>query len=124
MIDVETGADLVVAEWWGDHVSFDARPGGRLTERWTDTVGREVLTSGEVVRLTAPRTLELMWADDNWDETTRVLFRVNEAAGATRLALEHSGWGAFPSPVREELVHAHASGRSHHMANLAAYSAQ
>jgi uncharacterized protein YndB with AHSA1/START domain len=81
-----------IAEWWGGYVSLDARPGGRLTERWTDVSGREVVTSGEVVRLTVPRTLELSWADDDWDEPTLVLFQLEEeAADATRLTLEHSG---------------------------------
>ena len=119
MIDVETSANRIVirveigaprdrvwqaltdgeriAQWWGDHVSLDARPGGRLTEHWTDAGGREVVTSGEVARLIASRTLELTWADDDWDEPTRVIFRLEEAADdATRLTLEHSGWEAFP----------------------------
>jgi uncharacterized protein YndB with AHSA1/START domain len=113
-----------VAEWWGGYVSLDARPGGRLTERWTDAGGREVVTIGEVVRLTAPRMLELTWADDDWDESTCVLFRLEEAADATRLTLEHSGWEAFSSSLREELISAHASGWFQHMANLAAYSAR
>lgn len=147
MIDVKIGADRIVirveidaprdrvwqalteeeriAEWWGDYVSLDARPGGRLTERWTDDAdGREVFTSGEVVRLIAPRKLELTWADDDWDEPTRVLFRLDEAANATHLTLEHSGWEAFPSSTREEVVQAHAAEWSLHMANLVAYSAR
>ena len=67
MIDVTTGTDRIVicaqidaprdrvwralteeehiAEWWGDYVSLNTRPGGRPTERWTDANGREVLTS-------------------------------------------------------------------------------
>src|SRR5918993_5815303 len=146
MIDITTGIDRIVicaeieaprdrvwralteegriAEWWGSYVSLDARLGGRLTERWTDADGREVVTSGEVVRLIAPRTLELTWADGDWDEPTRVLFRLEEAAATTRLTLEHSGWEAFPSSSREELIRAHASGWSQHMANLVAYSAR
>lgn len=146
MIDVETGADRIVvrmeikaprdrvwqaltdeeeiAEWWGGYVSLDARPGGRLLERWTDISGREVLTSGEVVRLDAPRILELTWVDDDWDESTRVLFRLEKAGHSTHLTLEHSGWEAFPSSARQELVRAHASGWSDHMENLAAYSAR
>ena len=146
MIDVATGTDGVVvraeisaprelvwrslteeeriAEWWGGHVSLEARPGGRLTERWTGAGGREVVTSGEVVRMEAPRTLELKWADDDWDEPTRVLFRLQETAeDTTRLTLEHSGWEALPLSAREELVRAHAAGWSHHVANLEAYSA-
>ena len=112
-----------IAEWWGGYVSLDARLGGRLTERWTDAGGREAVTSGEVIRLTAPRTLELTWADDDWDESTSVLFRLEEAASTTRLTLEHWGWEAFPSSLREELIRAHASGWSRHVANLVAYSA-
>jgi uncharacterized protein YndB with AHSA1/START domain len=99
-----------IAEWWGGYVSLVARPGGRLTERWTDSGGREVITSGEVVRLNAPQTLELTWADDDWDESTRVLFQLEETADGTHLTLEHSGWEAFPSSLREELIRAHASG--------------
>jgi uncharacterized protein YndB with AHSA1/START domain len=60
MIDTTTGTDRIVicaqidasrdrvwralteeeriAEWWGSYVSLEARPGGRLTERWTDAV--------------------------------------------------------------------------------------
>ncbi len=146
MIDITSGTDQIVicaqinvprdrvwralteeeqiAEWWGGYVSLDARPGGRLTERWTDSGGREVVTSGEVVRLNAPQTLELTWADDDWDESTRVLFQLEEAADGTHLTLEHSGWEAFPSSLREELIRAHASGWSQHVAKLAAYSAR
>ena len=122
MIDITTGTDWIViyaeidaprdriwralteeeriAEWWGSYVSLDARLGGRLTERWTDAGGREVVTIGEVVRLIPPRTLELRWADDDWDESTRVLFQLEEVADVTRLKLEHSGWDAFPSSSR------------------------
>jgi len=83
-----------------------------------------VLTSGEVVRLSAPRTLELRWADDDWDEPTRVLFRLEEPANTTRLTLEHSCWEAFSTSLRADQLLAHASGWSQHMANLAAYSAR
>lgn len=143
MIDVTTGTDRIVicaqidaprdhvwralteeeqiAEWWGGYVSLDARPGGRLIERWTNASGREVVTSGEVVRLTAPQRLELTWADEDWDEPTRVLFQLEEAADGTRLTLEHSGWEAFPSSPREELLRSHASGWSQHITHLAAY---
>lgn len=110
-----------ITEWWGSYVSLDARPGGRLTERWTDDGGREVVTSGEVVRLAAPQMLELTWADDDWDGSTRVLFQLTQAADATRLTLTHSGWEALPSSSRERLIHEHASGWSRHMANLEDY---
>ena len=146
MIDVKTGPDRIVidaeigarrgsvwralteeeriAEWWGDYVSLEARPGGRLTERWTDASGREVVTCGEVIRLESPQILELAWVDDDWTVSTRVLFKLEEAAGTTRLTLTHSGWEAFPPSSREGLVRGHASGWSRHVANLANYVAR
>lgn len=95
--------------------------GGRLSERWTDDRGREVLTSGEVLWLAAPRMLELTWADDDWDASTRVLFELVQGADATHLTLTHSGWEAIPSSGREGLIREHASGWSRHMANLEAH---
>lgn len=83
-----------------------------------------MVTRGEVLRLIAPETLELRWADEDWDEPRRVLLRLEGGADATRLTLEHSGWEAFPSSLREELIGAHATGWSEHLANLAAYSAR
>lgn len=32
-----------VANWWGNHVAFDSRPGGKLIEKWFDGQ-REVVT--------------------------------------------------------------------------------
>lgn len=114
-----------IAEWWGDYVSLDARPGGCLTEHWADASGKEMVTHGEVLRVDAPRTLELTWADDDWDEPTRVILRLEEIPeGTTRLTLEHSGWEIFPPSSRGTLVQAHASGWSHHVANLASYAAR
>ncbi len=81
-----------------------------------------MITSGEVVRLAAPRMLELTWADDDdWDGSTRVLFQLAQAADATRLTLTHSGWEALPLPSLERVIREHASGWSRHMANLEAY---
>lgn len=104
------------------YVSLDVRPRDGFEERWTDDGGREVVTSGEVVRLNAPHVLELTWADDDWNESTRMLFQL-EPADTTRLTLTHSGWEALPSSSRERLIREHASGWSHHMKNLQAYAA-
>jgi uncharacterized protein YndB with AHSA1/START domain len=110
-----------IAKWWGGYVTLEACQGGRLTEHWTDDRGREVLTSGEVLQLAAPRMLELTWADDDWDASTRVLFELAQVADATHLTLTHSGWEVLPSSRRERLIHEHASGWSRHMANLEAH---
>jgi uncharacterized protein YndB with AHSA1/START domain len=110
-----------IAKWWGGYVSLEACQGGSLTDRWTDDRGREVLTSGEVLWLTAPEMLELTWADDDWDTSTRVLFELAQVDEATHLTLTHSGWEALPSSRREELIREHASGWSRHMANMEAH---
>lgn len=110
-----------IVEWWGGYVSLEVRRGGRLTERWTGDGGREVLTSGEVLRLAAPRMLGLTWADDDWDASTRVLFESAQTTDATHLTLTHSGWEALPSSKRERLIREHASGWSRHVANLEDY---
>ena len=108
-----------IADWWGDHVSLEARPGGRFLERWTDPAGRSVVTRGEVVGLTAPRELELTWADEDWPAQTRVRFVLEKVGNATRLTLTHDGWEGLPGPRREELVSEHAAGWSRHLARLA-----
>ena len=112
-----------IADWWGDHVSLEARPGGRFLERWTDPAGRSVVTQGEVVRLAAPRELELTWADDDWPAQTRVRFVLEEAGNATRLTLTHDGWEGIPALRREELVREHAAGWSRHLDRLATLAA-
>jgi uncharacterized protein YndB with AHSA1/START domain len=113
-----------IVVWWGGYVSLDARPGGNFEERWTGDGGKEVVTSGEVVRLDAPRILELTWTDDDWYGSTHVLFQLEQTADATHLTPTHSGWEALPSSSRERLIREHASGWSHHMESLQAYAAR
>lgn len=108
-----------IADWWGEHVSFDARPGGRLVERWTDPGGRDVVTSGQVVLAVAPRELELTWSDGDWPAQTLVRVVLEKTAGGTRLRLTHSGWEHLPASRRQALIGDHASGWSRHMASLA-----
>jgi uncharacterized protein YndB with AHSA1/START domain len=108
-----------IAEWWGDYVEFDARPEGRLVERWSDTSGEEVVTTGDVVELTAPSRIELSWADSGWEVETTVLIELEPVAAGTRLRLTHSGWEAFEPARRRRLIEAHAAGWKRHVENLA-----
>ena len=111
-----------VANWWGGHVELQARPGGKLVERWSDG-GREVITSGDVTRCEPPRALEMTWADHDWPGDTRVSLHLSGHDAGTRLVLDHSGWGVHPVDERQRLIDAHAGGWSQSLARLADYAA-
>jgi uncharacterized protein YndB with AHSA1/START domain len=108
-----------IHRWWGDHVALDPRPGGRFRERWSDGGGGVVVTTGEVVRVEPGELLELTWADEGWDVTTRVRFTLEPLDEGTRLVLEHQGWSDFPADEREEVMADHAAGWQRHLTNLA-----
>jgi uncharacterized protein YndB with AHSA1/START domain len=107
-----------VAQWWGEHVTLEAKPGGRFVERWSDG-GRKVVTSGEVTQYRPPSTFEMTWADDGWPAATTVAFHLTASGNATRLVLEHSGWHLHPDRTRRSLIDAHAAGWSQYMEALA-----
>ena len=110
-----------IARWWGEHVDFEARPGGMLVETWFDG-GRAVTTLGEVTRCDPAAALEMTWADTDWPGDTRVALRLSEQGGGTRLALDHAGWGVHPPSVRQALIDAHAAGWSRYLGRLAEYA--
>jgi uncharacterized protein YndB with AHSA1/START domain len=108
-----------LANWWGDHVSLDARLGGALSERWRDAEGRESVTLGEVTALRPGELLALSWRDQDWAVGTEVRFEIEPLPDdRTRLTLTHSGWEAFPAEERDSIVFAHRSGWERHLANL------
>ncbi len=111
-----------IANWWGDHVDLQARPGGKLVETWSDG-GRTVSTSGDVTRCDPPLALEMTWADNDWPGATRVGFHLAEDGDGTRLVLDHSGWSVHPVGERQKLIAAHADGWSRYLARLADYAA-
>jgi uncharacterized protein YndB with AHSA1/START domain len=110
-----------VAAWWGDYVELDARPGGRLLERWADDDGTEKITEGEVLAAVAPARLEMSWADRDWNDRTRVLIELEPAGEGTRLTLTHSGWDAFEPDRRRRLIEALEAGWECHLENLRAH---
>jgi uncharacterized protein YndB with AHSA1/START domain len=112
-----------IANWWGDHVNLQARPGGTLRETWSDG-GRQVVTSGHVTCCDPPSALELTWADDDWPGETRVAFHLAEHNAGTRLVLDHSGWGVHPVDRRSELIGAHCSAWARYLARPAEYAAE
>lgn len=118
--DLLTGKEHM-AEWWGDHVTLEAKPGGTFLERWSDGT-RQVVTAGVVARCQAPTLLEMTWADDDWPGDTRVAFQLSTSGDATRVVLEHSGWRVHPDAERQSLMEAHTAGWAQHMEALTDYT--
>jgi uncharacterized protein YndB with AHSA1/START domain len=112
-----------MTRWWGDHVTLEAKPKGKLVERWSKE-GRQIVTSGEVTRCHPPSVLEMTWADDDWPGDTKVTFHLSRNENATRLVLEHSGWHVHPDVKRHSLIDAHAAGSSQYMKALADYASE
>ena len=108
-----------IARWWGGHVAFEPKLGGKIREDWTDG-DRAVVTTGEVTLWEPPSRLEYHWADDVWPGRTRVSFHLVKARTGTRLVLEEKGWEALPGRTRPELIQAHAEQWSYYMGRLVA----
>lgn len=105
--------------WWGEHVSLQARVGGRFRETWANDRGRITVTSGTVRRCEPPLLLELDWADDDWSAGTVVRFTLAAHAAGTELGLVHEGWDRLPPAGRSALMQAHEAGWNRHLDNLA-----
>jgi uncharacterized protein YndB with AHSA1/START domain len=112
-----------IAKCWGEHVDLEARPGGKLSETWSDG-RRTVTTAGDVTRYDPPIALEMTWADDDWPADTSVGFRLSQRGEGTRLVLDHAGWRVHPVGERQKLIDTHAAGWSRYLARLAEYAAE
>ena len=105
--------------WWS-YLELDARPGGRLTERWRDDEGREIVTSGEVVEAQAPHRFRSTWRDDAWLAATEVELELLTEGNGTRLRLRHDGWEHL-GDVGRSVRAAHVEGWQRHLGKLKAY---
>lgn len=112
-----------IEKWWGDHVSLEARSGGRFHEVWLDGE-RRVITSGKITAFNPPSELKMTWADDDWSDDTAVAFSLHEDSGGTMLVLEHSGWDIHPAGKRKNLIEAHMKGWSRYLHRFAAYTTE
>ncbi len=101
--------------WWS-YLRLDARPGGRLEERWTDALGAEVVTSGEVVDAVPLRGLRLTWADEGWPAATVVDISLEPCPAGTAVTVRHTGWDRLPGG--DALAAAHAAGWRAHLDDL------
>jgi uncharacterized protein YndB with AHSA1/START domain len=112
----EAFVDAGRREAWWSYLRLDGRPGGRVEERWTDTTGREVVTSGRVLEAVAPTRLRMSWADEGWPAATEVEVELAPCPSGTRVTVRHSGWERLPEG--EALAAAHAAGWRAHLDDL------
>ncbi len=87
-----------IAQWWGDYVSIELRPGGGFEELWTTADGRQSRAFGTVKQIAAPHLLELSWREDAWAYTTSVHIGLRQMGSGTELTIIHKDW---PAPVTD-----------------------
>jgi uncharacterized protein YndB with AHSA1/START domain len=101
--------------WWS-YLDLDPVVGGRFTERWTGTDGKEMVTTGSVLEASDGRLLRLTWSDADWPAQTEVEISVTPAPGGTFVRVRHSGFERLPDGQR--LARDHAAGWQTHLSNL------
>lgn len=104
-------------EWW-PYIELEARPGGRLFERWRDASGDVEVTEGVVRAVDPPRRLHTTWRSEGWPIETDVEIHLSASNGSSTLVrVVHTGWEAFGEGA-EELRRAHESGWRMHLDEL------
>ncbi len=89
-------------------LQFEAGPGGRLFERFSDAPTPRTYEVGKVLAWEPGAHLRFEWRGTNFaaDEKTEVDVRFEPAEGGTRVTLEHRGWEQLRAdhPVRHGLT--------------------
>lgn len=101
--------------WWNDTVTLNLVPGGRFEETQGDA-------RGSVLGVKAEEELRLSWAGPDWPIATEITIRLSGGPAATRIALSHGGWSAFPEGDRDHLIATHRQGWAQRLQSLAAYA--
>lgn len=112
-----------IENWWGSHVSLEAKSGGTFLEKWSDGE-RTITTSGRIKTFNAPAELKMIWADEDWPGDTVVIFSLSSTGNETRLKFEHSGWEIHPNVKRPGLMKDHAAGWSMYLERLGQYATE
>lgn len=90
-----------IAEWWGDYVSIEVRPGGSFEELWTNSDGHRKRAFGTVKTVTAPFELELSWREEDWKFVTMVRLHLRDLGTSTEVTITHADWPTSPDePTR------------------------
>lgn len=108
-------------EWWS-YLDLDLRPGGELTERWTDSAGASQTTRGRVLAADPPESARWTWRDDGWAAETEVELTLTREGERTIVRLIHGGWDALGDGAAA-LRDAHEGGWGMHLGNLRAHLA-
>ena len=106
--------------WWKG-VRLETHIGGKFIEKWSNGE-REVVTFGKVLRYDPPNLLILTWADDDWTQSTQVIFQLTEHDKTTHLNLKHTDWHIHQQPERSKLIADHAEGWSQNLESLKTYA--
>lgn len=85
-----------IAEWWGDYVSIEVRPGGSFEELWTHADGHRGRAFGTVKTVAAPYELDLSWREDEWDFVTSVSLHLRDLGTYTEVSITHADWPTSP----------------------------
>jgi uncharacterized protein YndB with AHSA1/START domain len=111
---------LDARQWLNAELEWEARPGGRMREPWTDDDGIPHLTEADVIAFHPPYGLVLAWRDQDWPFDTIVSIRLDEEGGRCRVSIDHEGWANAPADLRERMVSQHRTGWALHLEALAA----
>lgn len=112
-----------INRWLTRRCEFEARPGGRVLYWWSserptcpDYVAPSRFGTAAEVRIESwdPPRLLVVRAVNHWPGT--VAFRLEPAAGGSRLTVEHEGW-----PKRDDWFQQHKEGWRFHLDLLRAY---
>ncbi|WP_326559104.1 SRPBCC family protein [Micromonospora sp. NBC_01796] len=90
--------------------------GGPVTETWAGPDGNPVHTRGAVTALVANELLRLRWADEGWDDSTEVEFRLLAGDHGTVVHVREHGLDRHPDGAR--LTDEHRAGWRTHLSNL------
>jgi uncharacterized protein YndB with AHSA1/START domain len=113
-----------IAEWWGDYVSMEVRPGGSFEELWTNADGHRGRAHGTVMTVAAPFELDLTWREDDWNFVTKVSLHLRDLGTHTEVAITHADWPTSPDAHTRLILARHYYAWKSCLHRLKAYAAR
>lgn len=96
-----------IAQWWGDYVAMEVRPGGAFEELWTNSDGHRKRAFGTVETVTAPFELKLSWREEEWNFITTVRLHLRDLGTSTEVTVTHSDWPPSPDEHTRKILARH-----------------
>lgn len=117
--------------WFGARLEGGFAPGARVTGRITTPGYEHLIMDITIERVDPERLLSLRWhpyaiepgVDYSGEPTTLVEFRLEDAAGGTRLTVIESGFDRIPVARRAEAFRMNDQGWAEQMKNIERYVA-